>query len=89
MVKQLHPNHDWIIAFRADGRLISQLAHRRGVIKVKCSTMQTEERGRILEGRLVFAKIVSTFDNVADDSLPLMTIPKLRLTRKLKPVWDR
>jgi hypothetical protein len=56
---------------------------------VKCSTMQTEERGRILEGRLVFAKIVSTFDNVADDSLPLMTIPKLRLTRKLKPVWDR
>lgn len=61
MVKQLNPKHDWIIEFRVDGRLVSRLAHRKGIIKVQCSEINTEEDGQILEGRLVFAKVVSAY----------------------------
>ena len=58
-VERLYPEHDWIIAFRVDGRLILQLAHRKGTIGVQCSELHSEEEGKIVEGRLVFAKVVS------------------------------
>lgn len=40
--------------------MILQLAHRKGVIEVQCSELHSEEDGKIVEGRLVFAKVVST-----------------------------
>jgi len=60
-VERLFPKHDWIIAFRVDGRLILQLAHRKGTIGVNCSELQSEEGGAIMEGRLIFAKVVSIY----------------------------
>jgi len=34
------------------------LAHRKGIIAVKCSELISEEGGKLVQGRLVFAKLV-------------------------------
>jgi hypothetical protein len=60
VMKRVNRKHDWIIAFRVDGRLIQQIAHQKGAIRIKCSTMHSEEEnGEISEGRLAFGKVVS------------------------------
>lgn len=60
LVKQLNPRHDWIVAYRVDGRLIHQVALRKGAFHEVCSEMHSEDEGKIYQGKLTFAKVVST-----------------------------
>ena len=60
IVQKLHPKRDWIVAYRVDGRLIHQVAIRKGTFHEVCSEMHSEdEDGVIVQGRLTFAKVVS------------------------------
>jgi hypothetical protein len=60
LVKKLNPRHDWIVAYRVDGRLIHQVAIRKGDFHEVCSEIHSEEEdGVIVQGRLTFAKVVS------------------------------
>jgi hypothetical protein len=55
-----HPAHDWRITVSADGRQIKRSARRRENPKdVRASTLISAENGNLVEGKLIFARLVN------------------------------
>jgi hypothetical protein len=55
-----HPKHDWRLSVHVDGRLISCCAivrYRTSVKKI--SSIASREDGKLVQGRLSFARLVS------------------------------
>ena len=55
-----HPMWDWRIAMSVDGRQIKKSVSRRNDARdIRASTLVSEENGNLVEGKLIFARLVN------------------------------
>jgi hypothetical protein len=56
-----HPRRDWSIFASVDGRMICKPVKKRtSKVVTRVGTMVSSQNGQLVEGKLVFAKLVST-----------------------------
>jgi hypothetical protein len=76
-----HPTYDWKMVVSVDGRVIKSSSRKRNNPQdVQASSMVSIQDGKLVEGKLIFAQLVSLssrIDQKLISSVPPMTMPKL------------
>jgi len=95
-----HPMWDWRIAVSVDGRQIKRSVSRRNDARdVRASTLVSAENGNLVEGKLIFARLIS-FERGAgveadvqpttdDDAQVTLEGPQLRLVGQISVSFER